>query len=103
MSPWILLVVLGAVSLSLRSVVVLTAGLVSIPPRLLAWCALLGPAIVAALLGGSIATSLAGARPLAELAPLAVGAAVAVRSGSAGGALGAGLAVHAVVLVASGA
>lgn len=99
MNIWPLLAVLGAVSLGLRSVLVLSAGRFPLPERAMYWCTLLGPAIIAALLGGSVATSVSAGVALVELAPLAVGAAVAVRFRSTGAALGAGLGAHSLVLL----
>jgi branched-subunit amino acid transport protein len=108
MTGWLAVGLLGAVSYALRSVVVFGLGDRALPPALERFVGLLAPAVLAAMVAGSLAKAIIAAPPgtgafgvapavAARVAAVLVGGAVAMRTGSVGRALGAGVLTYVVL------
>jgi branched-subunit amino acid transport protein len=103
MSPWPLIALLGVGTLAVRSVVVLLYGERALPAAVERISGLLAPAIIAAMLAGSVWSQIGrmvgagGEGSFERLVALGVGAGVAVRTNSVGWTLVAGVAAFALV------
>jgi branched-subunit amino acid transport protein len=101
MSPWPLIALLGVGTLAVRSVVVVLYGERDLPAAVERISGVLAPAIIAAMLAGSVWSQLAlmvgagGDGSFERLVAIGVGARVAVRTSSVGWTLGAGVAAFA--------
>jgi branched-subunit amino acid transport protein len=102
MSAWVALAAAGAVSLGLRCVVVVGLGDRSLPPAVERAASLLAPAVMAAMVATSLTRAVAadldgtvvagGSGWIVRLLSVVVGGAIALRTGSVGRALVAGVA-----------
>lgn len=108
MTAWLAVGLLGVVSYALRSVVVLVLGDRALPTSLERFVARLAPAVLAAMVAGSLAKAVlagsggSGAFAVAPAAAVRVasvlaGGLVAARTGSVGRALGVGLVTYLVL------
>lgn len=97
MSDWLTAVAAGVAMYLLRGAVPLVAGRRALPERVVDLTRLAAPAVIAALLAGSLVASSSPAELLARLVVVAVGLAVAVRTRSIPWTIGAGLAAHALL------
>lgn len=106
MNGWIAIAVLGAISYALRSVVVLGLGDRPLPPFVVRVTGLLAPAIMGAMVAGSLATGWfghsAGAAvgaggTLVRVVAITSGGVVAARTGSVGRALVTGVTLYVVL------
>lgn len=94
MTAWIALIVLAAISFALRGTVVLALGDRELPTLVRRGAEHLAPAVLTAMVAASLARAGVGPDTWGHLAAVAVGAVVAVRTGSVARTLGAGLSVY---------